>query len=159
MAQESKYLETVKRSPTKPPPGEAFDIVDFDNMDTERNRHAQFETADPMYYGLLKEFARKNRRFQTDAEHLLWEHLSKSKLGLPFRRQHIIGCYIADFVCIKRKLIVEVDGGYHAQYEQQIKDYWRTEDLQKRGFRVIRFKNEDIHSKLSEVLDEIFNNL
>jgi len=118
-----------------------------------------YESADPFYYGLLKDFAKKNRSFQTEAEQLLWYHLAKNKLGLHFRRQHIIGCYIADFVCLKAKVIVEVDGGYHSQAEQEIKDYYRTEDLNRLGFRVIRFKNEDIYQDISSVLDEIFNNI
>lgn len=118
-----------------------------------------YENADSFYYGLLKEFAKKNRRYQTDAEQLLWHHLSTNKLGLHFRRQHIIGCYIADFVCLKAKLIVEIDGGYHSQFEQIIKDYYRTEDLNKLGFKVIRFTNEMLFTDLSAVLDKIFDNL
>ena len=96
---------------------------------------------------------------QTEAEDLLWHHLSGNKLGLHFRRQHIIGCYIADFVCLRAMTIIEVDGGYHLQYNQEIKDYWRTEDLNKMGFEVIRFNNEDIYSNLTTVLDTIFNTI
>ena len=73
-----------------------------------------YNTADPFYYGLLKGYAAENRKFQTDEERLLWRCLSTNKLDLHFRRQHIIGCYIADLVCLKRKLIIEVDGGYHS---------------------------------------------
>ena len=116
-------------------------------------------TADPFYYGLLKGFAQENRKFQTDAERLLWDRLSSNKLGVSFRKQHIIGCYIADFICLSRKLIVEVDGGYHSQEEQEIKDYLRTEQLEKMGYKVIRFKNEEIYNNISDVLDTIFNNL
>lgn len=116
-----------------------------------------WNTANPLYYELLKGFAYKNRYNQTEAEQELWYHLSGNQLGLHFRRQHIIGCYIADFVCIKRKLIIEIDGGYHSQEEQTIKDYLRTEDLNKMGFEVMRFTNDEICSNLSEVLDKIFN--
>ncbi|MDO4958571.1 MAG: endonuclease domain-containing protein [Prevotellaceae bacterium] len=116
-----------------------------------------WNTANPLYYELLKGFAYKNRYNQTEAEQELWYHLSGNQLGLHFRRQHIIGCYIADFVCIKRKLIIEIDGGYHSQEEQTIKDYLRTEDLNKMGFEVMRFTNDEIYSNLSEVLDKIFN--
>lgn len=116
-----------------------------------------WNTANPLYYELLKGFAYKNRYNQTEAEQELWYHLSGNQLGLHFRRQHIIGCYIADFVCIKRKLIIEIDGGYHSQEEQIIKDYLRTEDLNKMGFEVMRFTNDEIYSNLSEVLDKIFN--
>lgn len=116
-----------------------------------------WNTANPLYYELLKGFAYKNRYNQTEAEQELWYHLSGNQLGLHFRRQHIIGCYIADFVCIKRKLIIEIDGGYHSQGEQIIKDYLRTEDLNKMGFEVMRFTNDEVYSNLSEVLDKIFN--
>ena len=116
-----------------------------------------WNTANPLYYELLKEFAYKNRYNQTEAEQELWYHLSGNQLGLHFRRQHIIGCYIADFVCIRRKLIIEIDGVYHSQEEQTIKDYLRTEDLNKMGFEVMRFTNDEIYSNLSEVLDKIFN--
>lgn len=116
-----------------------------------------YKTADPICYGLLKGFANENRNHQTDAEQLLWFHLSNNPWGLHFRRQHIIGMYIADFVCLKRALIIEIDGGYHAQDSQQIKDYLRTENLEAMGYSVIRFKNEELYSNMSGVLDSIFN--
>lgn len=119
----------------------------------------QYQTADSFYYGLLKEYAKENKRFQTEAETMLWRQLRTNSLGLHFRRQHIIGRYIADFVCIATKLIIEIDGGYHSQKEQEIQDYYRTEDLNKMGFKVIRFRNEDIYNNLSSVLDQIFNNI
>ena len=55
-----------------------------------------YEKADICYYDLLKDYAKQNRRFQTDAEQLLWRHLRTNQLGLHFRRQHVVGCYIAD---------------------------------------------------------------
>ena len=116
-----------------------------------------YDTSDPSYYGLLKVYASENKKYQTEAEKMLWLHLRGNKLGLHFRRQHIIGCYIADFVCLKKKIIIEVDGGYHSQYAQAIKDYYRTEKLESLGFKVLRFKNEDIFSNVVFVLDQIFN--
>lgn len=121
--------------------------------------YMNYEMADPCYYGVLKVYAKENRNNQTEAERLLWRYLSSNQLGLHFRRQHIIGCYIADFVCLKRRLIVEVDGGYHAQNEQQINDYLRTVDLERMGFKVIRLKNDDIFQDVSKALDFIFDNL
>lgn len=119
----------------------------------------RYWTANPVYYGLLKEFARENKDNETEAEKLLWCHLSNNKLGLHFRRQHIIGCYIADFVCLRKNLIIEVDGGYHSQEKQVINDYLRTQDLEKMGFSVMRFTNDEIFYNLSNVLDEIFNKI
>ena len=126
----------------------------------ERNDDCHhWNTADPMYYDLLKQYAYKNRYNQTEAEQNLWYHLSGNQLGLHFRRQHIIGCYIADFICVKRNLIIEIDGGYHSQEEQKIKDYLRTEDLENMGFEVMRFSNDEIFRNLPEVLDKIFNRI
>ena len=116
-----------------------------------------YDTSDPSYYGLLKVYASENKKYQTEAEKMLWLHLRGNKLGPHFRRQHIIGCYIADFVCLKKKIIIEVDGGYHSQYAQAIKDYYRTEKLESLGFKVLRFRNEDIFSNVVFVLDQIFN--
>ena len=118
-----------------------------------------YDTSDPSYYGLLKVYASENKKYQTEAEKMLWLHLRGNKLGLHFRRQHIIGCYIADFVCLKKKIIIEVDGGYHSQPVQAIKDYYRTEQLESLGFKVLRFKNEDIFSNVVFVLDQIFNEI
>ena len=118
-----------------------------------------YDTSDPFYYGLLKVYASENKTHQTEAEELLWRYLRGNKLGLHFRRQHIIGCYIADFICLKKKVIIEIDGGYHSQSEQIIKDYYRTEKLESLGFVVLRFKNEDIYRNLSLVLDSIFNTI
>ena len=125
--------------------------------DNNVNRH--WNTANPLYYDLLKRYAYKNRYNQTEAEKNLWYHLSGNHLGFHFRRQHIIGCYIADFICVKRNLIIEIDGGYHSQEEQKIKDYLRTEDLEKMGFEVMRFSNDEILRNLPEVLDKIFNKI
>ena len=116
-----------------------------------------YDTSDPSYYGFLKVYASENKKYQTEAERMLWLHLRGNKLGLHFRRQHIIGCYIADFVCLKKKIIIEVDGGYHSQYAQAIKDYYRTEKLESLGFKVLRFRHEDIYSNIVFFLDQIFN--
>ena len=70
-------------------------------------------TANPMNYNLLKDFANNNRKNPTEAESVLWDCLKKNDLGKPFRRQYIIGDYIADFFCLPSKLVVEIDGGYH----------------------------------------------
>jgi very-short-patch-repair endonuclease len=108
---------------------------------------------------LLKNFAQTNKQFPTDAEKLLWEHIRAKQLSVKFNRQHIIGDYIVDFVCIEKKLVIEVDGGYHSEYEQIEKDEFRTQQLRDWGFSVIRFKNEDVLGDISGVLNKIKNNL
>lgn len=104
---------------------------------------------------LLKEFARKNKQHPTEAERILWEYLRGRKLWFKFNRQHIVGDYIVDFICIEKSLVVEVDGGYHSEYEQIQKDEMRTDSLRRMGFRVIRFANEDVYGRIQDVIDKI----
>ena len=78
------------------------------------------------------------------AEEVLWEHIRDKALGTKFLRQHIIGDYIVDFASPERHLIIEVDGAYHAERQQMGKDEDRTEELNKMGFKVVRFTNEEI---------------
>ncbi|MBP7173826.1 MAG: leucine--tRNA ligase [Cloacibacterium sp.] len=106
---------------------------------------------------LLIKYAQKMRDFPTDAEKLLWENLKSKNLGDKFRQQHLIGDFIADFVCLSKRLIIEIDGGYHDEVEQQILDEERTNQLNDLGFEVIRFKNEEVLGNLDEVLNTIKN--
>ena len=121
--------------------------------------NGNYNTAAPDRYLLLKGFAHKNKQFPTDAEKLLWEHIRAKQLSVKFNRQHIIGDYIVDFVCVEKRLVIEVDGGYHSEYEQIEKDEFRTERLGDFGFSVIRFKNEDVLKDISSVLKIIKENL
>ena len=118
-----------------------------------------YNTASHDRYLLLKDFAQTNKRFPTDAEKLLWEHIRARQLSVKFNRQHIIGDYIVDFVCLEKKLVIEVDGGYHSEYKQMEKDELRTERLRELGFSVIRFTNEDVLGNISNVLNKIKNKL
>ena len=101
-----------------------------------------YKTASPDRYELLKAYARENRRNATLAEMGLWEQLRGNALGVKILRQHIIGDYIVDFVSKQDGLIVEVDGGYHAELKQQEADVMREEKLERMGFRILRFTNE-----------------
>ena len=114
-----------------------------------------YNTASPDRYVLLKEFAHKNKQFATEAESLLWEHIRAKRLAVKFNRQHIIGDYIVDFVCIEKKLVIEVDGGYHSEYEQIEKDEFRTERLKELGFSVIRFTNEEVIKDIWGTINKI----
>ena len=103
-----------------------------------------YQTAHPDSYALIKEYALNKRHNQTDAEAALWQMLKGKSLGAKFRRQHIIGDYIADFACLSHQLVIEVDGGYHNTKDQQEIDKLRTEFLNEVGFRVLRFTNEEV---------------
>lgn len=118
-----------------------------------------FKTASPDRYELLKAFARENRNHATEAEKVLWSFVKGQVLGPRFLRQHIIKDYIADFVALEAHLVIEVDGGYHATSEQMDWDAYRTEELEKLGFKVIRFKNEEILFEPEKVLDRIIYEL
>ena len=113
------------------------------------------ETAAPDRYDLLKQFARHNRKEMTPSEAILWNVLREEIKSYKFRRQHPIGDYIADFLCLKLKLVIEVDGEYHDDPQQMTEDQWRTEFLQSKGYRVIRFTNEQINTAIAEVIRRI----
>lgn len=114
-----------------------------------------YETANCAAYDLLRQFSQDNRKNQTEAESILWNALRASQCGVRFRKQHIIGEYIADFVCLSRKLIIEVDGAYHNKAAQIVSDEQRTEDLKRLGFRVMRFQNEEIIANIDKIVDKI----
>ena len=118
-----------------------------------------YQTADPMLYDKLREFARYNRDHPTEAEELLWQYLRADALGVTFKRQHFIGEYIADFACLECRLIIELDGGYHSLPEQQASDALRTEWLESKGFRMVRFTNEELFGNINKVLETIEENL
>lgn len=114
-----------------------------------------YENADPMLYPLLKEFARGHRKNPTQAEAVMWHLLRGDFYGFIFRRQHIVGMFIADFICLDTKLIIEIDGGYHSLPEQQVSDNERTEWLEQRGYRILRFSNEEVLMDTNNVLMQI----
>jgi very-short-patch-repair endonuclease len=104
----------------------------------------------------IRSFARHLRRNQTDAERRIWRHLRGRRLmGLRFRRQHPIGPYFADFVCLELRLVVELDGGQHADPCGLERDRVRTAALEERGYEVIRFWDNDVLRDTQAVLTTI----
>ena len=105
-------------------------------------------------YYTLKQRARKMRNNPTDAERILWYRLRKRRLNrYPFLRQRIIDGMIVDFLCRKTKLVIEVDGGQHDQRKQS--DTTRTERLNRAGYQVLRFWNNDVIFNTESVLHTI----
>ncbi len=103
---------------------------------------------------ILKRRAKELRATQTDVEKLLWRALRNRQMAVAkFRRQHVIGCYIVDFVCLDKRLIIEVDGGQHA--DQQHYDLARDNFLRDRGYTVLRFWNNEVLNEFEAVLDKI----
>jgi len=106
----------------------------------------------------MNHFAQKLRKNQTDAEKMLWQHLrNRQILNCKFRRQHTIGPYVVDFICIEKGLIIEVDGSQH--FDQQIYDRKRTTYFEGQGFSVLRFWNNDVLCRLESVLEKIWQTL
>jgi methylmalonyl-CoA mutase len=110
-------------------------------------------------YKRLKEFALQGRGKPTKSEEFLWQKLRGRKEGYKFRRQHIIGTYIADFVCLKKGLVIEIDGNIHQLPEMQNSDEQRTVDLNKLGFEVMRISNEDVLINPENVIQKITEKL
>ena len=106
----------------------------------------------------MKSRARALRRNMTDAERLLWRSIRDRQMGgWKFRRQHPIQPFIVDFVCVERKLIIEVDGGQHANKVQE--DASRSGYLRNKGYRILRFWNNQVLKETEAVLDMILTAL
>ena len=116
-------------------------------------------TAKTASYQQLKENARRMRTNPTEAESILWKFLRGKQLGYPFRRQLIINDYIVDFVCLAKKLIIEVDGKYHSTNEQQELDDIRENKLLLEGYRIIRFTNEEVMLNIKQTIECIKKHL
>ena len=116
---------------------------------------ASYKTSSPDRYAILRDYARENRKNATLAEQYLWEHLRNGAFGVEFLRQHIIGDYIADFASRHEGLIIEVDGGYHSERQQMEDDAIRERDLERMGFHIMRFTNEEVLYNIDNVLQQI----
>jgi valyl-tRNA synthetase len=116
----------------------------------------KYQTVRASVYPLLKELAEDRKNKITEAEAALWEALRGKQLDeYKFRRQHPIDQFIVDFVCLKKQLVVEIDGGYHNDPEIQKADKIRTEILESLGYKVIRFSNEEVLHTREKVLESI----
>jgi very-short-patch-repair endonuclease len=103
----------------------------------------------------ILERARDLRHPLTPAEAKVWARVRNNHLGVKIRRQHPIGRFIADFYCASARLVIEIDGDVHAEPDQVEYDAARTEWLEERGYRVIRFPNQDVNQRLDGVLESI----
>jgi very-short-patch-repair endonuclease len=110
-------------------------------------------TANKDFYRNYVEKRNELKNSMTPAEKLLREELKSKKLGVKFRRQHVIECFIPDFVSLPLKLIIEVDGKIHLK--RKVEDLDRTCQLEMLGYKAIRFKNEDIEMNIDWVLQKI----
>lgn len=107
----------------------------------------------------LLQYAKGMRKEPTKAEDILWQSLRNRNLGYKFRRQHIIADYIADFVCIEKKLVIEVDGGYHQEQTQKNAGDLRAQYLEFFGFKLLRFSSEEVEKNTDSVIEQINHHL
>ncbi len=106
----------------------------------------------------MADVCRALRKSQTAAEEVMWRKLRNRQLAnCKFRRQHPFTPFIVDFVCLEKRLIVEVDGGQH--FENRANDEKRTRFLETRGFRVLRFWNNEVLTDIDAVLERISQTL
>jgi very-short-patch-repair endonuclease len=111
---------------------------------------------DPLY----TERARDLRQNANAAEQRLWAVLRGKRIGgFKFRRQHALGQYIADFICLQARLVIEVDGDRHGNDEREALDTKRTEYIERLGYRVIRFWNNEVLTATDGVVAAIANEL
>jgi methylmalonyl-CoA mutase len=141
-----KYISSsVKEASPQPSPEE------------REQKDRGYKIADTRIWEILKSNSRDNRKNQTEAENILWQQLRNSKTGYKIRRQHAVDGYIADFICLSKGLIIEVDGGYHDFTSKQ--DEIRTAILKDEGFDVIRFTNDEVISDTENIIKKITETL
>lgn len=116
-----------------------------------------YQTSEKKYWHILKQYSKENRKDFTESEEIIWQEVRNNKLGHKIRRQHAIGTFIGDFVCLDRRTVIEIDGGYHLNNKEY--DNARTSFLNEEGFRVIRFTNDEVKNNLSSVLSKIKSTL
>ena len=127
-----------------------------DNKPDFAKRRPRVFTSSSEQWSVIKTTARDHRQEMTEAEQQIWTIVRGRRLaGLKFRRQHAIGRFIVDFICIEHKLIVEVDGKIHESSYDEDKE--RQNYLQNLGYKVIRFSNDEVTSNILSIKERIIN--
>lgn len=153
---------SVQTSPTPPEVGLANakikNVAEYRNLDEtsylkEKNDKPGYNTANEWSYPFIKEVRDTLKDNPTKAEKIIWEFLRNKKTGHKIRRQHIIDNFTADFVCIPKRVVIEIDGKIHLL--QPDSDELRTQRLNDLGFEVIRFTNEAVYADPELVAEKI----
>jgi len=129
------------------------DRPEIDSLKESGEIRYGYNTADPLVYPLIKGAREDLKKNPTKAESILWFYLQDKKAGYKIRRQQVIDKYIVDFVCLKKRLVIEIDGGIHLRQKEE--DALRTCDLNNKGYRVIRFTNEEVYENPALVAQRI----
>jgi DNA ligase-associated DEXH box helicase len=125
----------------------------------KETRYPAYHTTDALSWHANIDNAKLMRHKPTEAENILWQFLRGKKTGFKFRRQHLVLNYIPDFICLEKKLIVEIDGGYHNELEQQQLDKDRENYLREHGYDIIRFTNEQVLNNPLDIVQKIKDRL
>lgn len=129
--------------------------MDYKKEPDNTKKHHAKGAAERATDSLLKQYAKENKMFLTEAERALWNLLKAKSIAGAFKQQHIIGDYIADFANLRYKIVVEVDGKYHFKGELPIDDATRMADLNRMGYTVVRFTNDEILHHPGLVVNQI----
>lgn len=125
-------------------------------MDCTKKYHkVGWQTGNPKLYATNSQRAKEMRKKPTEAELVFWNAIKGGKLGTKVRRQVTIGEYIVDFLIPQYRIVIEIDGGYHDTPEQKEVDRKRQEWLEKNGYKVIRFRNEEVVASVDMVKERI----
>lgn len=134
------------------------------NRDLEEGCRPGYVTANPLTYKIIKDFRNEHKSNPTPAEKVIWEFLRNKKVGHKIRRQHIIDDFIADFVCLQKKVVIEIDGKIH-EFNKEY-DALRSAKLNALGYTVIRFTNDEVLTtpeivakKIQHYLDSRLDNI
>jgi len=151
----------MNTKPTSPNPskgGEPAESTDFVENIENGKQLPGYITANLQNYKFIKDARENLKDNPTEAEKLIWEYLRNKKTGYKIRRQHIIDNFITDFVCLTKKVVIEIDGEIHIQQKEY--DAFRTNTLNEKGYKVIRFTNAEVFAnpalvatKIKEILD------
>ncbi|MCF0243911.1 MAG: endonuclease domain-containing protein [Bacteroidaceae bacterium] len=106
---------------------------------------------------ILLDSAKRHRNYATEAESVLWQQLRGNKLGVKFRRQHVVGNFIVDFACLSHRFYIEIDGLHHLHGEQLEYDLIRKQYLESLGLTELRFTNDIVLKDLESVIAQIKN--
>ena len=150
-------LEVLETSPLTPLPGERGTEVTpsvTDGNEWADMPHANV-TTDSLSWHLHIDQAKQMRSHPTPAEDVLWQYVRNGKLGYKIRRQHIVEGFIADFIHLPSRTVIEIDGGVHNEPEQRERDKERTKILTEAGYTVLRYSNEEVLANPQEVADRI----
>ena len=121
----------------------------------ERGIRPEYYTSSVENWKILQPIAKELRHNQTEAENKLWQAVRRNSTGYKIKRQQVVDGYIADFICIEKRVIIEVDGEIHLNSENKKRDEERSRILGTQGYQIVRFTNEEVTDDIVKVVNKI----